>query len=51
MDNAARPWQGWVLAAMLVTALTIALVRLYRHKRLQKQLAERRRFLEEDDER
>ena len=51
MGNAARPWQGWVLAAMLVTALTIALVRLYRHKRLQKQLAERRRFLEEDDER
>lgn len=51
MGNAARPWQGVVLAAMLVTALTIAVVRLYRRKRLQKQLAERRQYLEEDDER
>lgn len=51
MGNAARPWQGVVLAAMLATALTIALVRLYRRKRAQKQLAERRQSLDEDDER
>ena len=51
MGNAARPWQGVVLAAMLITALTIALVRIYRRTRLQKQLAERRRYLEEGEER
>ncbi len=51
MSHGARPWQGAVLAGMLVIALTIALVRLYRHKRLQKQLAERRRLLEEEEER
>ncbi len=49
MGNAARPWQGVVLAAMLVTALTIALVRLYRYKRHQKQVAERRRYLEGEE--
>lgn len=43
MSNAARPWQGVVLAGMLATALSIALVRLYRHKWHQKQVAERRR--------
>lgn len=51
MGNAARPWQGVVLAAMLATAIVIALVRLYRHKRYQKQTAERRQSLVEDDER
>ena len=51
MADGARPWQGAVLVAMLVTALSIALVRLYRHKRLQKQLAIRRRDVEEDEER
>ena len=51
MGNAARPWQGVVLAGMLATALSIALMRLYRRKRHQKQLAERRRKAEEDDER
>ncbi|MEA2119534.1 hypothetical protein [Halovibrio sp. HP20-50] len=51
MGNAARPWQGVVLAAMLATAIGIALVRLYRHKRNQKQIAERRQRLEEEDKR
>lgn len=41
MGNAARPWQGLVLAAMLVTALTIALVRLYRRNLARKRWAER----------
>tara|TARA_R110002020_G_scaffold13368_10_gene48299 strand:- start:33 stop:269 length:237 start_codon:yes stop_codon:yes gene_type:complete len=41
MGNAARPWQGVVLAAMLVTALTIALVRLYRRNLARKRWAER----------
>lgn len=51
MGNAARPWQGVVLVGMLAAALSIALLRLYRRKRHQKQLAERRRYLEEEGER
>lgn len=41
MGNAARPWQGVVLAAMLITALTLALVRLYRRNLARKRWAER----------
>ncbi len=40
LGDAARPWQGGVLAAMVACALVIALVRMYRNKRRQKQLAE-----------
>lgn len=46
MGNAARPWQGVVLAAMLATALTIALVRLYQRNLARKHWAER---LDEND--
>ncbi|KPQ18817.1 hypothetical protein [Halomonas sp. HL-93] len=41
LNDAARPWQGGVLAAMLVTALSIALVRLYRRNLARKRWAER----------
>ncbi|WP_447045218.1 hypothetical protein [Vreelandella sp. H-I2] len=41
MGNAARPWQGVVLAGMLATALSIALMRLYRRNLARKRWAER----------
>lgn len=41
MGDAARPWQGVVLAVMLVTALAIALVRLYRCNQVRKRWAQR----------
>jgi len=41
MGDAARPWQGWTLAAMLAAALWIALVRLYRRNKARKALARR----------
>lgn len=41
MGNAARPWQGGVLAGMLFAALSIALVRLYRRNLVRKRWAER----------
>lgn len=41
MGDAARPWQGIVLALMVAAALAIALVRLYRRNRLRKQQAQR----------
>ncbi|MFP3342604.1 hypothetical protein R0J87_08830 [Halomonas sp. SIMBA_159] len=41
LGDGARPWQGVVLAAMVAAALAIALVRMYRNKRRQKQQAER----------
>ena len=41
MGDAARPWQGVVLAAMVATALTIALVRLLRRNLARKRWAER----------
>ncbi|KPQ25074.1 MAG: Protein of unknown function (DUF1469) [Halomonas sp. HL-48] len=41
LKDAARPWQGAVLAAMLSTALAIALVRLYRRNLSRKRWAER----------
>ncbi len=46
MGDAARPWQGWTLAAMVVAALWIALVRLYRRNRVRKA---RLRGLGDDD--
>lgn len=48
MNNGARPWQGLVLGAMLMSALAIALARLYRNKRQQKLIAERRRDVEDE---
>ncbi|WP_083000427.1 hypothetical protein [Halomonas sp. GT] len=51
MGDAARPWQGGVLAVMVAAALTIALIRLYRNKRYQKQMAERRQSADETEER
>ncbi|MFG6665546.1 hypothetical protein ACGK9R_00355 [Halomonas sp. HNIBRBA4712] len=47
MGNAARPWQGWVLAAMLAVALSIALARLYRRNRQRKAADARRARLDE----
>jgi uncharacterized protein (DUF983 family) len=41
MGNAARPWQGVVLAGMLAMALSIALMRLYRRNLARKRWAER----------
>jgi len=41
MGDAARPWQGWTLAAMVAAALWIALVRLYRHNKTRKARARR----------
>ncbi|WNL42145.1 hypothetical protein RN347_16205 [Halomonas sp. PAMB 3264] len=46
MGNAARPWQGVVLALMLVSALLIALARLYRRNRQRKEADARRARLE-----
>ncbi|WP_043531569.1 hypothetical protein [Litchfieldella xinjiangensis] len=48
MGDAARPWQGWTLAAMVLAALAIALVRLYRRNRMRKARAER--LAREEDE-
>jgi Flp pilus assembly protein TadB len=41
LGDAARPWQGVTLAAMVVVALGIAVVRLYRRNRRRKALARR----------
>ncbi|NYT71418.1 hypothetical protein HZU72_03140 [Halomonas sp. QX-2] len=49
MGNAARPWQGVVLAGMLATALSIALVRLYRRNLARKRWAERLEAKDHDD--
>ncbi len=43
LGDAARPWQGATLAAMLMTALTIALLRQYRDNRARKTATERDR--------
>jgi membrane protein DedA with SNARE-associated domain len=48
LGDAARPWQGWTLAAMIMAALWIALVSLYRRNRQRKALA-RRLEAQEDD--
>lgn len=47
LGDAARPWQGWTLVAMVAAALWIALVRLYRRNRQRKDLA--RRLSDMDD--
>lgn len=39
LGDAARPWQGAVLALMITAALAVALVRLYRRNRWRKQQA------------
>ncbi|TVP44338.1 MAG: hypothetical protein EA345_15590 [Halomonas sp.] len=49
MGDAARPWQGVVLGAMVATALTIALVRLYRRNLARKQWAKRLQDNDHDD--
>lgn len=41
MGDAARPWQGGVLAAMVVAALWIAVVRRYRRNKARKARARR----------
>ena len=48
MGDAARPWQGLILAAMVMAALWIALVRLYRRNRSRKALE--RRLADDDDD-
>ncbi|MDR5903630.1 MULTISPECIES: hypothetical protein [Halomonas] len=50
MGDAARPWQGWTLAAMVVAALWIALVRLYRRNRARKAHSRRQAAGGETDE-
>ncbi|KGE77889.1 hypothetical protein [Halomonas salina] len=46
LGDAARVWQGWILAAMVAVALWIALVRLYRRNKARKAMARR---LADDD--
>lgn len=48
LGDAARPWQGVVLAGMVGAALWIALLRLYRRNRARKA---RDRLLSDDDDR
>ena len=43
LGDAARPWQGATLAAMVVAALTIALLRQHRHNRVRKAADEQAR--------
>jgi hypothetical protein len=49
MGDAARPWQGWTLAAMMMAALGIALARLYRRNRARKEIDRRLADNEESD--
>lgn len=49
MGDAARPWQGWTLAAMVLCALAIAVVRLYRRNRARKALDRRLAALDDDE--
>ncbi|MGR2740438.1 hypothetical protein ACUY1T_18480 [Billgrantia sp. Q4P2] len=46
--EAARPWQGVTLAAMVAFALALALARLYRRNKARKAMA--RRLADDDDE-
>lgn len=48
LGDAARPWQGGVLAIMLAFALTIAMIRQYRRNRARKAKA-RQSSLEEPE--
>ncbi|EPB99983.1 hypothetical protein L861_08455 [Litchfieldella anticariensis FP35 = DSM 16096] len=51
MGDAARFWQGWTLALMVIAALWIALVRLYRRNKARKTwVARQRAAREEEDE-
>ncbi|WP_227370314.1 hypothetical protein [Halomonas sp. M20] len=50
LGDAARPWQGVTLAVMLVTAIWIALVRLYRRNRQRKAAVERAYASEHEDD-
>jgi hypothetical protein len=50
LGDAARPWQGWTLAAMITAALWIALVRLYRRNCERKALARRLEARESNDD-
>lgn len=47
LGDAARPWQGWTLAAMVAAALWIAVARLYRRNRARKALDRRRADLDD----
>ncbi|MGL6250315.1 MAG: hypothetical protein ACRC3F_05265, partial [Billgrantia desiderata] len=46
--EAARPWQGVTLSAMVAFALALAVARLYRRNKARKAMA--RRLAEHDDE-
>ena len=46
--DAARPWQGVTLGAMVAFALALAVARLYRRNKARKAMA--RRLAEHDDE-
>ncbi|RDB42278.1 hypothetical protein DU490_13855 [Halomonas sp. DQ26W] len=47
MGDAARPWQGTTLAVMVLSALFLALARLYRHNKARKDMD--RRLADDDD--
>ena len=49
LGDAARVWQGVTLAAMLVAASGVALVRRYRRNRQRRAMDERLRRAEESD--
>ncbi|TFH87084.1 hypothetical protein EQG41_09570 [Billgrantia azerbaijanica] len=49
MGSAARPWQGWTLATMVLCALSIALARLYRRNKRRKALDRRLADADDDD--
>ncbi|GHB11603.1 hypothetical protein [Modicisalibacter luteus] len=43
LEDEARPWQGVTLGIMLLVALSVALMRLYRRNKARKAAAERAR--------
>ncbi|WNK20511.1 hypothetical protein P1P91_02145 [Halomonas piscis] len=49
LGDGARPWQGVTLLLMLAAALSIAAVRLYRHKRALRERDRRRALMEEEE--
>lgn len=49
MGDAARPWQGLTLALMVIAALWIALMRLYRRNKTRKAWEARRAAQQEED--
>ncbi|GGY03581.1 hypothetical protein GCM10007160_34200 [Litchfieldella qijiaojingensis] len=50
MGDAARLWQGWTLALMVIAALWIALVRLYRRNKAHKARVARQTARNEEDD-